>query len=372
VAAFVLQPQFGWALDYGHWSWHVLGAVLFRSLVLTPVSGWGWQAQRLRQRARDTGAASCRQLPPAAASPRSTTQPAAVPSPLPSLQGASAAAGYAASLNLFYAFVAAVGATLVGCAYVALSFIKNGAFPHNTRWAGAVLRESQQGARGRQAAGLRPTHGLLWHRLKTALSFLFLTFLPHSFTRLLRAGCGVLYGAAYVGVLTVLAAPMNCRLLEEGPGRLHLLDFPDKGVRADDGGRVARLWGICFVCWRRAVPGLPASWRHGLPSSAACAPGSSQAHRRPPPPRAAPRSLLHDAPPAARRGVARRHRACRRAGRGVRSVRGKPQRRQPPPARGGAQRGGGQGVALQDGHGAGGHAADGAQVHVARGLCNAG
>lgn len=48
--------------------------------------------------------------------------------------------------------------------------------------------------------------------------------------RLLRAGCGILFSAGYVGTLLVVATPLNCQFLADKEHRYKHHDFADTGV----------------------------------------------------------------------------------------------------------------------------------------------
>lgn len=52
-------------------------------------------------------------------------------------------------------------------------------------------------------------------------------------TRLLRGACGVVFGAAYVGVLHVIVAPLDCHLLAPASDaqRFHNAGFGGRGGR---------------------------------------------------------------------------------------------------------------------------------------------
>jgi hypothetical protein len=51
-------------------------------------------------------------------------------------------------------------------------------------------------------------------------------------TRILGAVCGIFFGAAYVGVLGVLAAPLNCQFLESDPAKRQTnYNFPEVGEK---------------------------------------------------------------------------------------------------------------------------------------------
>lgn len=146
------------------------------------------------------------------------------------LRARARAQGYASFGRAVYAVAAAAAAAAAGCGVVAFLFARNGGFPHKTRCARV---------RGACAVLTRPTAALPC-LCRSASSRLASAHNPppppppppRSFVRLLRTAVGVLFGAAYVGVLSLVAAPLNCQWLAPPGARLTHYAFPGTGARA--------------------------------------------------------------------------------------------------------------------------------------------